>query len=88
VTADDFADMEAVRAEALRRSAAMTAWLFEPQHRDGLWWHEAPLPGRLHRCTPWTWAIDGSTVVRRCACGSISLNGRNWSERNSRRKRH
>lgn len=58
-------------------------------HRHGVWWYDAPLPRRLHRCTPWTSAPD----VDRCACGAIRgpfaklLERNSWFERNSRRKK-
>ena len=43
---------------------------------DGVWWYDAPLPRRWHRCRPWTVGlVDGGhlgpAVVQRCACGGM-----------------
>lgn len=64
---------------------------YEPEftHVNGVWWYDAPLPRRWHRCTVWSsGAIDGFGInmVERCACGAICHRGdRIWIERNSRR---
>lgn len=60
--------------------------LREVTHREGVWWYEAPLPGLLHRCTPWTtgW-LNLYTHLDRCACGAMRRNFGRWHERNSRR---
>jgi len=60
-------------------------------HHDGCtWWHMAPLPKRWHRCQIWTIAIDPGphpSLIFRCACGALRLNGQGpWLERNSRRR--
>lgn len=58
-------------------------------HRDGVPWHDAPIPRRLHRCTPQTTALNlrGGERIYRCACGAIALDEpRYWMERNSSRK--
>lgn len=82
------------RTMALMREASRN---YEPpapspdphQHRDGIPWHNAPIPHRWHRCKTWT---TGSTrnlaLVERCACGAIRLDGEGhpWMDRNSRRK--
>jgi hypothetical protein len=53
--------------------------------RDGVDWIDAPLPRRWHRCQA---QVRGwlRGPVARCACGSISQDGRHWLRRNSRRK--
>lgn len=53
---------------------------------DGISWHEAPVPRRLHRCRPQTYGLIGFSLYVRCACGAISPDGDPWLERNSRRK--
>jgi hypothetical protein len=56
-------------------------------HRDGVWWHDAPLPPRWHRCQPWSRGVTPSfTRVERCACGATRLDGGPWLERNQTRK--
>lgn len=58
-------------------------------NRDDTYWTEAPLPRRLHRCTPWTTGMVGGRVLDRCACGGmriLSISSK-WTERNSRRKK-
>ena len=50
-------------------------------------WHDAPLPRRLHRCRTQTSGLMGLTLVERCACGAIRLDGRGpWADRNTRRE--
>lgn len=56
---------------------------------EGVSWHEAPVPGRLHKCSVQTkgW-INYFTQVFRCACGAIGMaygDRIEWSDRNSRR---
>ena len=57
-------------------------------NRDGIAWHEAPIPSRLHRCSAQTegW-FDWFTLIQRCACGAVRYAdlGRKWHGRNSRR---
>jgi hypothetical protein len=55
-------------------------------HRDGVPWHAAPRPRRLHRCSPQTaGTATTGTYIERCACGAIRLDGYgSWDERNSR----
>jgi hypothetical protein len=53
-------------------------------HRNATWWHQAPLPRRLHRCTSWT----SGRGIERCACGAIRHMGGRWSYRNDRRHGH
>lgn len=57
------------------------------EHVDGIPWHDAPVPPRLHRCKPQTkgW-VNFFTQVDRCACGAIRMDGGRWMERNARRK--
>lgn len=73
------ADWDARMASA-RRDAERDLGI---QHIDGTtWWHDAPLPRRWHRCTPWTTSFQ----AYRCACGAIRSPGdRFWLDRNSRR---
>lgn len=56
------------------------------QHRDGVPWHQAPIPRHWHRCQ-WqtTGKIDGE-VIYRCACGAACGPDGIWVWRNSRRK--
>jgi hypothetical protein len=63
-------------------------------HTDGVWWDEAPLPRRWHRCKVQTTGVtERLEVVQRCACGAVRIyrSGETdrgpWMERNSRRKR-
>lgn len=62
------------------------AW--STQHLGGVPWHEAPLPRRLHRCTPQT--RDSGLRIVRCACGAVGRMVRwgrlSWESRNSRRR--
>lgn len=58
------------------------------EHLSGVSWSKAPLPRRVHRCTPQTrgW-IDYFTEVQRCPCGAIRGAGDpRWQEKNSRRR--
>lgn len=57
-------------------------------HLDGVPWHEAPKPHRFHRCHAQTkgW-VNLLTLVRRCACGAIDIDGMGWTEKNSRGRR-
>jgi hypothetical protein len=58
------------------------------EHREGVPWHEAPVPSRWHRCTPQTRGLLAD--VERCACGAIrsrhGLGSGSWGERNSRKR--
>jgi len=60
------------------------------RNRNGVHFSRAPLPGKHHRCEPWTTTqvtIRGRLVVSdRCACGAIRTNGGPWSGVNSRRE--
>jgi hypothetical protein len=48
---------------------------------DGIPWHDAPVPARLHACWPQTRGFGTS----RCACGAIrTAPWDSWLERNSR----
>lgn len=57
------------------------------RHRGGVWWHEAPLPRRWHRCRPQTvgW-VNLFTWVERCACGAIKVDNGVWHNKNQTRK--
>jgi hypothetical protein len=48
--------------------------------------YPGPIPGRLHRCTPYLSGVDDGRLVERCLCGAIRFDGRVWINRNSRRK--
>lgn len=53
----------------------------------GVHWSEAPIPRRIHFCRPQTEGfINYFTLIQRCACGAISIDGRRWCGRNSRRR--
>lgn len=58
-------------------------------HRDGVAWHDAPVPRRWHRCRAQTEAYDGGNreIVKRCPCGAITINKRGeksyWMQRNT-----
>jgi hypothetical protein len=61
-------------------------------HRHGTPWHAAPVPPRLHFCTPQTciWPAGrplGEPLVRteRCACGGRRIGDGPWTHRNSQR---
>ena len=56
-------------------------------HRDGVWWNDAPVPPRWHRCWAQTTGFFEGRRVERCACGAIrySGDGVGWTDRNSRR---
>lgn len=93
-------------AETIKRNAQALAeaWNFlgaatgrtEPpmvDHKGGISWHEAPIPGRWHRCRAQTQgSVDGAVWTERCACGATRrspglLGSRGpWIERNSRRR--
>lgn len=63
------------------------AGLTDFRHKNGLWWHEAPLPRRRHRCqVQSSGTLPSGTFIERCACGAARLDGILWIERNSRRK--
>lgn len=54
---------------------------------NGVPWHEAPLPPRIHKCFVQTRGWIGFDEVHRCACGAIRNPrfGGHWLERNSSR---
>lgn len=58
---------------------------------DGVWWHQAKKPRRLHVCSTQTkaWTGAGSLhYVERCACGAIRFqNYGPWINRNERRQK-
>ena len=53
---------------------------------DGVYWYEAKMPRRFHRCYAHTTGVVGLNLVERCACGAIRYSGSGWMEKNSRRK--
>jgi len=56
-------------------------------HVNGIWFFDAPLPPRLHRCRAWT--TDEVTGAQRCACGALAFRdgpgSEGWADVNSRR---
>lgn len=54
------------------------------QHRDGVPWHKARKPWRLHRCRVQTCGFINLDHIDRCSCGAIRVNGGAWRDRNSR----
>lgn len=60
---------------------------------DDVWWYDAPLPRRWHRCRPWTTGtIEGDhlgpTPIHRCACGAMRFGETGpWIHRNERRRK-
>ena len=53
----------------------------------GVAWHAAPAPRRLHRCRPQSEGfINYFTLIQRCACGAISIDGGRWRGRNSKKR--
>lgn len=56
-------------------------------HLNGVPWHEAPLPRRLHRCWPQTRVFLHLRRVDRCACGATRLDDHGlWIDKNETRK--
>ena len=56
--------------------------------KDGIGWHEAPLPRRWHLCRPQTFGFVSKSYIERCACGGMwTLDGGGWTHKNSRRKK-
>ncbi|MCW2300614.1 hypothetical protein [Rhodococcus erythropolis] len=57
------------------------------EHRDGIEWHQAPVPPRWHRCKAQTrgW-MNLFTYIERCACGAIRRDLGTWHDRNQTRK--
>ena len=70
---------------AIRARKASPVTLYYVQHKDGIWWFDAPLPRRWHKCKTHTIALLGTGLIRRCRCGAISWNGGMWIEKNSER---
>lgn len=56
------------------------------EHLDGVWWHEAPLPRRWHRCSTQTVGHAYGKLVERCACGAIRFDEGLWRDKNARRR--
>ncbi len=57
------------------------------QHKDGIWWYDAPMPPEQHDCEPWSSGESGSFFVERCACGATKLDHDwAWLDINSRRE--
>lgn len=59
-------------------------------HREpNVWWRDAPLPRRIHRCRVWTlWYDRHLGPVHRCPCGATRIPrvSNIWIDRNLRRK--
>lgn len=57
------------------------------ENKDGIAWHDAPLPHRWHRCRTQTRGWQNFfTEIDRCACGATRRNGGHWVNRNETRK--
>lgn len=58
----------------------------EISHLDGVPWHQATIPPRLHRCWAQTKGWTGYiTETHRCACGATRTSShQRWWDRNSR----
>jgi hypothetical protein len=54
---------------------------------NGVFWYEAAVPRRWHRCYAHTSGIVSFKLVERCACGAIRYEGSRWMEKNARRKK-
>jgi hypothetical protein len=55
--------------------------------RDGVNWHDAPLPRRWHRCRAQTIGVlDDGVRIDRCACGATGIDD-GWIGRNESRRR-
>lgn len=69
---------------------------WEHWNRRGVWWADAPIPARLHRCTAWSRRErDFVHVTERCACGARrgftfwgpdAFKRLPWKGKNSRRR--
>jgi hypothetical protein len=56
-------------------------------HLDGVAWHDAPIPWRLHRCWAQTFGyVNWFTPIQRCACGAANFDDCGWVEKNERRR--
>jgi hypothetical protein len=86
--------LRAARTEAIGRRAVTIAlpavaepW---PLHRDGVSWHEAPLPPARHPCWPQTIGVYATSGrgFERCPCGAVRAERRvsPWRRRNERRR--
>lgn len=68
-------------AEWREREARFWENVYRTTDKDGIPWHEAPLPRRWHRCSVWSLNIFGA----RCACGACWFEA-HWCDRNARRR--
>lgn len=55
----------------------------ELEHLDGVPWYKAPLPPRIHSCTPQTRGWSGFQRIKRCACGGTWIMD-GWCGKNER----
>lgn len=62
----------------------MAAGVEDLRHRDGLAWHDAPVPPPDHVCWTQTSGWIGLNQYERCACGAVRRNGLEWWDRNTR----
>lgn len=53
-------------------------------NKDGVWWHDAPLPPEEHKCWAQTSGWTGRSHIERCPCGAVRLDDNLWFARNSR----
>lgn len=65
----------------------LTSPALEVYHRDGIPWHQAPLPAPDHLCEVQTDGWQYITHFQRCACGAHRFPGRSskWQRRNTRK---
>lgn len=59
------------------------------EHRNGVAWHDAPIPRKFHRCTAQSRGFilsmkHGPVIIERCACGAVNFESEGWDERNTR----
>lgn len=78
--------MKITRAQAYREHREERRASERAMSIDGVYWHEAKMPSRWHRCYAHTSGIVSFKMVERCACGAIRYDGSRWMEKNARRK--
>lgn len=57
------------------------------EHREGIMWHEAVLPFRLHRCRAQSSGWVNDYLVDRCSCGALRVDLQHWNFKNERRRK-
>lgn len=58
------------------------------EDRDGISWHNARRPWKVHRCQVQTNAYLGGRQIERCRCGAERIDGSRgkWKRKNMRRR--